>query len=316
MKKKAQCILLDTEQPSKLVFSTSKYGGLFKSEHYSPMKEMGDSYKHLYFTSDEEIKEGDWVITCDDIIDIVTKYPFNDPQPLPEGGYTIILKDTGTQMAETCKKIVATTNPELFKDTKYNMDMAKNSWFNALHRAESPILIPRIGDDFVEAYIKAYNEGHPITEVMLDYTFDAVKQWIGHTSRENYRPKLRSNGTVIISPCKEDLNPNNLEIGKEYWIKYLPCSSMWEHIKITRFTNQGYAWGSGSKHNGIISQDLYDIKPFDSTSPVVEKMYSRTELLLATEAAFAEGVNAGRLIDELPTPRVRYKNWIEENFPQ
>ncbi|MEI6186967.1 MAG: hypothetical protein WCP46_00500 [Alphaproteobacteria bacterium] len=224
MKKKAQCILLDTEQPSKLVFSTSKYGGLFKSEHYSPMKEMGDSYKHLYFTSDEEIKEGDWFINL---------------------LYNTVKQASNWIYVSTCKKIVATTNPELFKNTKYNMDMAKNSWFNALHRAESPILIPRIGDDFVEAYIKAYNEGHPITEVMLDYTFDAVKQWIGHTSRENYRPKLRSNGTVIISPVVEKMYSKDelLDIITDYEMRmsgYKEKSKEWYKERIDAWLRNHY----------------------------------------------------------------------------
>ena len=53
--------VLPTDNYSPLVHSTNKYGGYFKSEHYSPMKEMGDSYQNIYITIDEEIKEGDWV---------------------------------------------------------------------------------------------------------------------------------------------------------------------------------------------------------------------------------------------------------------
>ena len=52
--------ILPTNNYSPLVHSTNKYGGYFKSEHYSPMKEMGDSYQNIYITSDEEIKEGDY----------------------------------------------------------------------------------------------------------------------------------------------------------------------------------------------------------------------------------------------------------------
>jgi hypothetical protein len=53
--------VLPTDNYSPLVHSTNKYGGYFKSENYSPMKEMGDSYQNIYITIDEEIKEGDWV---------------------------------------------------------------------------------------------------------------------------------------------------------------------------------------------------------------------------------------------------------------
>jgi hypothetical protein len=54
--------LIPTDNYSQLVNSTSKYGGLFLSKYYSPMKDMGDSYQNIYITYDEEIKEGDWFI--------------------------------------------------------------------------------------------------------------------------------------------------------------------------------------------------------------------------------------------------------------
>ena len=54
--------LIPTESYSPLVHSTNKYGGYFLSRNYSPMREMGDSYQHIYITNDEEIKEGDWVL--------------------------------------------------------------------------------------------------------------------------------------------------------------------------------------------------------------------------------------------------------------
>ena len=47
--------LISTDNYSQLVNSTSKYGGLFLSKYYSPMKDMGDSYQNIYITSDEEI---------------------------------------------------------------------------------------------------------------------------------------------------------------------------------------------------------------------------------------------------------------------
>lgn len=55
-------ILLDSDKYQPLVFSTSKYGGLFNSEHYSPMKEMGDTYKQLVIISldpNDKIEAGD-----------------------------------------------------------------------------------------------------------------------------------------------------------------------------------------------------------------------------------------------------------------
>jgi hypothetical protein len=67
-------ILLPTEKYTDIVHSTSKYGGLFLSRHYSPTKEMGDSYQHIYITSDEKIKEGDWCIVGNGVSKLNTQF--------------------------------------------------------------------------------------------------------------------------------------------------------------------------------------------------------------------------------------------------
>lgn len=60
--KKCRPVLVHSDEWQPLVFSTNKHGGLFKSEHYSPMKEMGDSYKQLVLISlEDEVKVGDRV---------------------------------------------------------------------------------------------------------------------------------------------------------------------------------------------------------------------------------------------------------------
>jgi hypothetical protein len=100
--------LLPTEKYSDLVYSTSKYGGLFLSRHYSPMKEMGDSYQYIYITNDEEIKDC-WVLNtkrnevyfCKDYLGI---------QP-------------------NCKKIILTTNQELIADGVQAIDDKFLEWF-------------------------------------------------------------------------------------------------------------------------------------------------------------------------------------------
>jgi hypothetical protein len=68
--------LLPTENYSDLVHSTNKYGGYFLSRHYSPMKNMGDSYQNIYITSDEEIKEGDWIYRRKSLYETIQKATF------------------------------------------------------------------------------------------------------------------------------------------------------------------------------------------------------------------------------------------------
>jgi len=97
--------LIPTEKYSPLVYSTSKYGGLFPSTCYSPMKDMGDSYQHLYITSDEEIKKGDWHLKNDKM---VTKSHIID---------------------DTCKKIILTTDQDLIEDGVQAIDDEFLEWF-------------------------------------------------------------------------------------------------------------------------------------------------------------------------------------------
>ena len=92
--------VLPTDNYSPLVHSTNKYGGYFKSEHYSPMKEMGDSYQNIYITSDEEIRDvrphkGKWHLEGGNILN---KFP----------NYL-------TDLSE-CKLVIMTTDQELIKD--------------------------------------------------------------------------------------------------------------------------------------------------------------------------------------------------------
>ena len=52
MKKQLKLVLIPTDKWAPLVISTNKRaGGIFKSEYYSPMKDMGDSYQQLYAIS-------------------------------------------------------------------------------------------------------------------------------------------------------------------------------------------------------------------------------------------------------------------------
>jgi hypothetical protein len=99
--------LISTEKYSSLVYSTNKYGGLFKSQYYTPMKEMGDSYKNIYITNEEEIKEGDyfWKPDCN----MIFKAEYT-----PHKG---------------CKKIILTTDADLIKDGVQAIDDEFLKWF-------------------------------------------------------------------------------------------------------------------------------------------------------------------------------------------
>lgn len=196
MKKKAKVYMLPTEQKSLLVTCDCPVhkGQLVFDKQMLQEKTVHYNPQHLYFTSDEEIKKGDWCIGED------------------EGGVNVHqCKIVHNCKAIGCKKIIATTNPELWA-TKDVLSIVQRKGLTNHYPIEKPTGIGRIGDDFVEAYIKAYNEGHPITEVMLEYEEEVNERLSEHPLSCKFGEvvykqtlKLRSNGTVIIFPVVEKM---------------------------------------------------------------------------------------------------------------
>ena len=111
-------------------------------------------YQHLYFISNEEIKMGDWCI-CSDYRNSYQKLgkvshvgsPGNFKNTIQIGGNTDL--HIGRENLTYCKKIIATTDKSLG--------------------------LPQPSKEFIEAYVKAYNEGNIITEAMVEYEPDYSK---------------------------------------------------------------------------------------------------------------------------------------------
>ena len=105
------------------------------------------SYQHLYFTSDEEIKEDDWYIDSSSDLTTVQQCKAKPSKALQE--------------EINCRKIVATTDKSL--------KIKLNHFINNYDKKNVEILLPQIHQSFVEEYAKA--EG--IDEVLLEC------DWIG-----------------------------------------------------------------------------------------------------------------------------------------
>lgn len=57
----------------------------------------------------------------------------------------------------------------------------------------------------------------------------------------------------------ENKNIHNLEVGKSYWFRYIPCNGEWFKGEITRITDAGYPWCRRCDGNGIITED-YEVQ--------------------------------------------------------
>ena len=88
---------------------------------------------NLYITSNEEIKEGDWIIWNNKVVKAIN---------------TVYSKDT--------KKIIATTNTSL---TIKGEQEGENTWYNPL---------PQLSQQFIEKYIEEYNKANQINTVLVE----------------------------------------------------------------------------------------------------------------------------------------------------
>jgi len=173
MKKTVKVVMLSTEKADIIHLNLH----LNKLSIFNKPYPNGDNTKsqHLYLTSDEEIKEGDWVIENSNIIVKVVSLFEDNCLVKNNTAYNTNLK--------LCKKIVATT------DNSINVNYP----------------IAEIPESFIQAYIKAYNEGNTITEVTVEY--EQIKKReitsIGTMSISNtFITKTRSDNTVIVHQAK------------------------------------------------------------------------------------------------------------------
>lgn len=133
--------------------------------------------QHLYFLSDDEIKEGDWVIhgLVDDYIYQVNKYNIKQ------------------SLANKSKKIIATTDKSLdFKNTE---DFPS---FIGIHKRD---IFPEPSKSFIEKYVREHYSGVPIKNVLVEYnhlvstngTETETKEWL----------KVASDNTITIRKIKD-----------------------------------------------------------------------------------------------------------------
>ena len=127
----------------------------------------------LYFLYDEEIKEGDWF------------YDTRDK----------IISNKCLQVTMFSKKIIATTDTSL-KIILNNYQDGPIT-YNKFEKS-----LPQPSKTFIESYIKAYNEGNPITEVMIEYNeFYELNDPTGkYTEREL---KVKPDNTISIKKVKD-----------------------------------------------------------------------------------------------------------------
>lgn len=142
-----------------------------------------ETRQHLYITSDEEIKEGDWCYS--------------------EGINFIFQALAFPLSAKDTKKIIATTDTSL--NHQWNND--KTTMIQGY--------IPQPSQQFIEKYIEKYNKGNVITDVLVEY--EEVKIIVNPIINEGFNysfiEQLKVNpkdNTITIKKVKDSWNRDEL----------------------------------------------------------------------------------------------------------
>ena len=165
--------ILPTSQPSRLIFNSLHKSFCYQKEidgmyindgkvsgadFWSLQKALNNGFKpqHIYITSDEEIKKGDWTLMFDDLGNL-----FLCDKPQQYLGYLGIEK--GHHLNKGLRKIILTTDQDLIKDDVQAIDDEFLEWFVKNPSCEAVKVIDEIIEDTSKDYIIGL--GQPYTTI-------------------------------------------------------------------------------------------------------------------------------------------------------
>ena len=205
----AQVVMLATMNKSNLY--CNKKSNILSLRKYQD-KPLNDSIinQHLYITSNEEIKEGDWFIIDNKIHQCIGHY----------NHYICIKKDGSSILPINCKKIIATTNETLYLT------------FNN-GKTDLKFVLPKPSDSFIFKYIEEYNKGNIISDVLVEYKLNQYKfmSTLCTTKEKEYALKVDSNNTITIKKIKTTYTQEEIDILIEKATSLLAKSYTKEQVK-------------------------------------------------------------------------------------
>ena len=235
MFKKAKVVMLPTNQKATigsitLGKNTKKLVILSDEELLNTFNNSIDktlSLQDLYIISNDEIKEGDWVVYENKMI-----YQNN------YGEISSVIGDEDS-IRKYCKKIIATTDESLYyKDSSKNPKQYMGSYISMTFGEN----LPQPSQQFIEKYIEEYNKGNVITDVLVEYeniyidsfgttiiqhekdSDSYLKQCTFVNSKLKINPK---NNTITIKKLQETYNKKELcQILEKY------TSFLWSEVGI------------------------------------------------------------------------------------
>jgi len=178
LNKKIQVHMLPTEDKTLLYLSPVTHKPILQA-----YEQLGPCNQHLYFTSDEEIKEGDWCLYKNRFGGLIV---CKAKHTLTGMVYQVPNEDYGninggiTPLADEILKIIFTTDTKL--TCKHSI---------GLHE----VLLPQLSQSFIEAYVKAGG----IDKVLVEYIIDPATV---DYAIQRLIPKVNSQNEITIHPIK------------------------------------------------------------------------------------------------------------------
>jgi hypothetical protein len=176
--------IIPTEKPSRLYLEFGD-GDLCLANGLLPQTKRSNN-QHLYITSDEEIKKGDWCINLN------SSYEHKE---LCRIDNQIELERYAQKIGNDCKKIILTTDQDLIKDGVQEIDdtflewfakkpnresVETQKWFDGVDFLEYKIIIPQEDINFFQITVNAFEKSmnlnlEYIEEPKQDSTFENAK---------------------------------------------------------------------------------------------------------------------------------------------
>jgi len=172
--KKCQVVMLPTNDKESIIYKCKDDNTLSFKPVYQEYYKLP---QHLYITSNDEIKEGDWYI---DDTDAVRKSVTCD-------------KDYWSRRTDY-KKIIATTDKSL------GLLDENGKYIVYTH------LIPQPSESFIQKYIESYNKGEIIKDVMVEYSYKGQQYNEEDTLNSLHARVNPKDNTITIRKIKDSWN--------------------------------------------------------------------------------------------------------------
>lgn len=284
-KRKAYITLLDSKQ------EIINVGMWHNQLWYYPNRNTlvkGNTIHHLYITTDDEIKEGDWVY-CEWSEYSRKVYKVNEIKAdsyIDTNGYMHVKKQQNFRI----QKIIATTDPEL----TYCVGKCTNDWATEEDNLYAPL--PKLSKDFIGTWADEYNNGKEPKEVMVAYVKEAITT--GESRFNNGYPV--GTKVFIMHHDNVSINPKN---NKE-------CVCCTKNLKDANHDWFGYELGNLSPIQDVPKVDANN---YITISPVKDS-WSREETIELCREAFKAGEMHCATIGKVYGQSPDFDQWINDKL--